>query len=125
MYVRFEVTVNVTILKVTLSARSDPLTALLWRPYMPTKVKCMGLTISSYSTLLVQVHRDFGSSVQSASPAIGRCRVLACESMLCSVPFFSLLSVGLYYDSVYSTVYGYLIRVYISIHSVVCLTTVP
>ena len=91
---------------------------------MPTKVKCMGLTISSCSTLLVQVHRDFGFSVQSASLAVGRCNVLACESMLCSVPLYLFSSVGLYYDSVYCTVYWYLIRVYISIHSAVYLTTV-
>jgi len=92
---------------------------------MLTKVKCMGLPISNCSTLLVQVHRDFGFSTQSASPAVGRCNELACESMLCSVPLFLFSSVGLYYDSVCSTVYGYLIRAYISIHSVVCLTTVP
>jgi len=63
--------------------------------------------------------------VQSVSPAVGRCNVRACESMLCSVPLFLFSSVGLYYDSVYSTVYDYLIRDYISIHSVVCLTTAP
>jgi len=68
---------------------------------------------------------DFGFSVQSVSPAVGRCNVLACESMLCSVPLFLFSSVGLYYDFLYSTVYGYLIRDYISVHSVVCLKTVP
>jgi len=92
---------------------------------MLTKVKCMGLPISSCSTLLVQVHRDFVFSVQSECAVVGRCNVLAWESMLCSVPLFLFSSVGLYYDSLCSTVYGYLIRVYISIHSVVCLTTVP
>jgi len=71
---------------------------------MLTKVKCMGLPISSCSTHLIQVRMDLGFSVQSVSPAVGRCNVLACESMLCSVPLFLFSSVGLYYDSVYSTV---------------------
>jgi hypothetical protein len=55
---------------------------------MPSKVKCMGL----YSTRLVQVHRDFGFSVQSASPAFGRCSVLACESMLFGSVVFVFVS---------------------------------
>jgi hypothetical protein len=76
----------------------------------------MGLPTSS--TLLVGVHRSFGFSVQSASPAIGRCTVLACEPLLCSVQ----LVLFSFYDSAYSTLYGYLNRVYISIHSVIYLT---
>jgi hypothetical protein len=85
----------------------------------------MGLPISSCSTLLVKVHRDCGFSVQSASSAIGWCTVLACELLLCSVQLFLFSAVGLYYDSVYSTLYGCMIRVYISIHSVVCLMSGP